>query len=157
MAAPHFFPRRLDPVLDSGEGDEGTVVTPQVPAGVAVGHPVLGDEADGHALDAERVEALGQGQGGEVGGEAAAAGGAAVARERDGQIDGASIARVAEIVEGAGGQRVASCSARATRARAGEGDSAALLDACLGKVFDAGDAFGHIRDVLAWPAHRPPS
>jgi len=157
MAAPHFFPRRLDPVLDGGEGDEDAVVAPQVPAGVAVGHAVLDHQAHGHALDAERVEALGQRQGGDVGGEAAAAGAAAVTRERDDQIDGASVARVAEIVKGAGGQRVASGSARATRARSGEEDGAALLDMRLGEVFDAGDAFGHIRDVLAWPAHRSPS
>src|SRR5215203_3055164 len=98
MAWRHFPPRLLDPVLDGGEGDEDAVVAPQVPARVAVGQAVLSHQADGHPLDAERVAAVGQGQVRKVGGETAAATGAAMAGELDQQVDGPLAPRVAEVV-----------------------------------------------------------
>ena len=133
------------------------MVAPRVPTGGLVGHAVLGHEADGHPLDAERVVAVGQGQVGEVGGEAPAAAEAAVAGELDGQIHGPAGACVAEVMERPGADGVASGAAAASRARAGRPVPAAKFDARLGQVLDAGDALGGIRDILPRAWHGPSS
>jgi hypothetical protein len=73
-----FPPRVLHPVLDGGVGDEDAVVSPQVPTGRPVGQTVLRNESDRQLLDATGVEAPGECEVGEVGGEVAAAGSAAV-------------------------------------------------------------------------------
>src|SRR5881227_32132 len=88
MLSTFFPPRRLDPVLDGGVGAEGAVVPPEVPAGVAVGQAVFGDQTDGTLLDAAGVKAVGQSQVGEVTGEATAAAEAAMAGESDQPADG---------------------------------------------------------------------
>ena len=106
MAARSFFPRGLDPVLDGGVGDEDAVVAPPVPAGGLVGQAVLGHQADGQPLDAAGVQALGQGQVGQIGAKAATAVGAAMLGVGDDKIDRTVRARVAQIVQGARGNSV---------------------------------------------------
>jgi hypothetical protein len=132
------------------------VVAPEVPAGVAVGQAVLGDQADSQALDAEGVAAVGQGQVGEVGGEAQAAGGAAVTRERDHQLDGPLAAGITEVVEGAPAEAVASGTSAAARAAAAGPVTTDLPDARPGKVLDARDALGRVGDILSRARHGMP-
>jgi hypothetical protein len=117
MVARHFFPRALHPVLDGGEGDEDPVVTPQVPAGGAVGQRVLDDQAHGQPLHAAGVQAPGRGEVGEVGGEATAAAAAAMPGGGDEQVTGPLGAGIAEVVQASRIQGV-SAGAPAT-ARAG--------------------------------------
>jgi hypothetical protein len=132
------------------------VVAPQVPAGIAVGQAVLGDQPDSQALDAEGVAAVGQDQVGEVGGEAQAATGAAVARERDHQFDGPLAAGIAEVVEGAPAEGVASGACAAAWAAAAGPVTAELADARPGKILDARDALRGVRDVLSRARHGMP-
>ena len=132
------------------------MVAPQVPAGVAVGQAVLRDEPDGHPLDAPGVLAVGQDQVGEVGGEAAAAGGAAVTRERDHQLDGTLAAGIAEVVKGASAEGKASGASAAARAAAAGPVAADLPDARRGKVLDERDALGGVRNILSGARHGVP-
>jgi hypothetical protein len=71
----------------------------------------------------------------------------------DNEIDGAIRARVAQVVQGARGDRVAAGAA----ATAGWVVAAAALETRLGKVLDAGNALGDVGDVLAWTRHGWPS
>src|SRR5262245_32631732 len=119
MLSTFFSPGGLDPVLDGGKGDEDAVVAPQVPGSGLVGQAVLGDQPDGQVLDAARVVAPGQGQVGGVGGEVEVTGRAVVPGEGDDQINGASGAAVAQVVQGACGAGVAAGTAAAARAKAG--------------------------------------
>ena len=108
-------------------------------------------------MDAAGVEALGECQVGQVGGEVAVAASAAVPGEGDDQIDGVSGAGVAQVVECAGADGVASGGSVALRTGAGLGVPGAVPNQGFGKVFDAGDAFGGIGNILAWTWHTPTS
>src|SRR6266567_7532790 len=148
-----FSPPGLDPVPDGGMGDEDAVVPPQVPGGSPAGQAVLGDQADGHALHAPRVEALGQGQVREVDGEAATAAEAALSGEGDDQVNRAVGTRIAQVVQRARCHGRTARPASAARAAAGGKVATAPLDARLGKILDTGNPLGGIRDVLAWYQH----
>src|SRR5258707_977635 len=80
----------------------------QVPLRRLVRQPVLGNESDGQVLDLARVQTLGPGQVGGVGGEEVVAVGAVMPGEGDDEIDGAAGSWVAEVVQGARGDGVAS-------------------------------------------------
>jgi hypothetical protein len=75
------------------------MISPQVPAGTAVGQTVLGDESHGELLDASGVEALGECEVGQVGGEVAPTGPAAMPGECHDQVERSAGAWIAEIVE----------------------------------------------------------
>jgi hypothetical protein len=62
MAQRAFFPRRLHPVLDRGEGDKDAVLAPELPTSGAVGQAVFDHQADGPVLHAAGVLAVGLGQ-----------------------------------------------------------------------------------------------
>jgi hypothetical protein len=130
------------------------VVPPEVPGGCSVGQAVFGDKADGPLLDATGVLAVGQGQVGNIGGEATATVEAAMAGERDHQIDGAFGPSIAEVVEGARANGVATGAVTTARAGSRRPIAAAPLDAWLGQVFDVSDALGDIRDILPRTSHR---
>ena len=85
-------------MLDGGGRDEDAVITPEVPSGIAVGQAILGHQADRQALHAPGVETLGQGQIGEVDGEATTTAEAAMAGESDHHIDGAFGPGIAEVI-----------------------------------------------------------
>lgn len=108
------------------------MVAPQVPLRTLVGQPVLGDESDGQILDAAGVVALGPGQVGQVDGEEEVAVGTVMSGEGDDQIDGSASADVAEVVQGARGDGVASGAGATARAVAGLVVAAALFDPGLG-------------------------
>src|SRR5262245_39789809 len=157
MAARSFFPRGLDPVLDGGVGDEDPVVAPQVPTGGLIRQAVLSHQPDGQSLDAAGVQALGQGQVGQIDAEAATAAGAAMFGVGDDKIDGAVRARVAQVVQRPRGNRVAASAVAATAAPPRRVVAAAALDTWPGKVLDPGNALGDVGDVLAWTNHGSPS
>jgi hypothetical protein len=130
------------------------MVAPEVPGSSAVGQAVLGDQADGHALHAERVEGFGQGQVRQVDGEAATAAEAAMAGERDNQVHRAIGTRVTPIVQRARRRGITAGAARATGTAPRGEVAAAPLDARLGKILNAGNPLGRVWDILAWSGHR---
>jgi hypothetical protein len=99
MLSIFFSPRRLDPVLDGGVGDENPVVAPQVPTGNLVGQAIFGDQTDGPLLDTASVSAVWQRQVGNIDGKATAAVEAAVARESDHQFNRTVGPGIPEVVE----------------------------------------------------------
>src|ERR1041385_5395776 len=153
MVSIFFFPGGLDPVLDGGPRDEDPVVAPQVPLGHLVRQAVLGDEPDSQGLDAARVQALGPGQGGGIGGEEEGAAGAMMPGEGDDEIDGAAGAWVAEVVQGARGDGVASGTDATAGAAPGLVVAAALFDPGLGEILDAGDPLGRVGDIFTGSVH----
>jgi hypothetical protein len=149
-----FFSRCLDPVLDGGVGDEDAVVTPEEPAGVAVGQAIFGDQTDGPLLDAAGVLTVGQSQVGDITGEAIAAAEATMTRESDQQIDGTVGAGITKVVQGTGAHAVAPGAMATALAGARPPGATVPFDVRLGQVFDARDAFGSIRNILPWTSHR---
>jgi hypothetical protein len=115
---PPFFPRRLDPVLDGGEGDEDAVVTPQVPGSQAVGQAVFDHEAHRQGADAVGVMAAAGREVGEVGAKVQAAGLAAVLGVDDVEVSGAVAPPADEFREDAAAAAVAIATTAALRAGA---------------------------------------
>ena len=74
-------------------------------------------------------------------------------RQGDDQIDGAACPWVAEVVQGAPGDGVASGSGATARAAPGLAVAAALFDSGLGKVLDAGNPPGRVGYIFAGPVH----
>lgn len=129
------------------------MVTPQVPGGSAIGQAILDDDADSQILNAAGVQAVGQGKVSQVGGAAGAAITAAVFGEGDDEVDRDSGAGIAEIVEGTGDPAVAA-GPQTTMGTGTLGEVAGeAFDPGLGQVFDAGDAFRRVRNVVARRAH----
>jgi hypothetical protein len=129
------------------------VVTPEVPAGGSIRQAILDDQADGHLLHAACVEAPGQGQVGQIDGEAATTVAAAMAGERDQQIDGTVGPGIAEVAQGTGRNGIAAGAGGAVRAAAGREVTAPADEARRREVLDAGNAFGAIGDILAGSKH----
>src|SRR5206468_2594576 len=82
----------------------------------------------------------------------------------DDQIDRTVRARVAQVVQGARGNRVAASAAATAPTTARRVVAASAFDTRLGQVLDAGNALGDVGDVLARTKHgsssvrkRPPS
>jgi hypothetical protein len=153
MLSIFFFPSRLDPVLNGGQGDEDAVIAPEVPGGGLVGQTILGYQPDGQILNAAGVVTLGQGQIGQIGGEVEVAVAAVMPREGDNEVDGAAQAGVAQVVQSARGDGVASGTAAAARATTGFIVAAFAFDTRFRKVLDGGNALGDIGDVFAWSEH----
>src|SRR5437867_2449042 len=153
MLSTFFFPSRLDPVLDGGPGNEDTVVAPQVPTGSLVGQAIFGDKTNGPLLDTACVLAVGQSQVRNVTGEATATAEAAMARERDNQVNGAVGPSITEVMEGTGGHSIAAGAVATARAGARRPVATASLEARLGQVFDTSDALADIRDIFSWTSH----
>jgi hypothetical protein len=87
--------------LDRGIRDEDLVIAPEVPGCSAVRQGVLNNQPDGQALDAARVEGLGQGLCRQVSGEAAVADAATVSGEGDVNLNGTTGLKVAQVKEAA--------------------------------------------------------
>jgi hypothetical protein len=154
MLSIFFFPSRLDPVLDGGIRDEDAVLTPEVPTGVAVGQAIFHDKTDGVLLDAAGVQAVGQSQVGNITGEATTAVEAAMAGERDNQINGAVGPSIPEVMEGTAAHGIAAGAVATAPAGPRRPVATAPLDARLGQVFDTRNALGDIRDIFPWTSHR---
>src|SRR5262245_34565247 len=157
MLSTFFPPGGLDPVLEGGVGDEDAVVAPQVPAGGLVGQTVLGHQPDSQLLDAAGVQAFGESQVGPIDAEVTTAVGAAMLGVGNHQINRAVGARVAQIVQGARGNSVATGAVTAAAATASRVVPASVCDTRLGKILDPGNALGDVGDVLAWAKHGWPS
>src|SRR5271168_3063570 len=128
-----------------------------MPTGGLVRQPVFGHQADSQSLDAAGVEALGQSQVGQINTEVATAAGAAMLGVGNNKIDRTVRARVAQIVQGARGNRITPRAVRAATATPSGVVVAAAFDPRLGKILDAGNALGDIGDVFAWTMHGSPS
>jgi hypothetical protein len=74
----------------------------------------------------------------------------------DDDVEGTPRARVAQVMQGAGGDSVTPRPAPAVSAPARRVVAASPLNPRLGKVLDAGDALGNVRDILTWPRHGSP-
>jgi hypothetical protein len=121
-----------------------------VPAGGAVGKPILDDESDSGLLGAVRIEGFGRGEVRHVGVEDPAAVRALVFGIGEVDVDGPSAARVAEVVEGALGRTTTRGLGAAARAAACLVIAAALFDTRRGEVLGARDTLGDIGDIFAW-------
>lgn len=84
------------------------MISPEVPTGRPIGQTVLGNESDRPLLDTPGVEALGECEVGQVGGEVDATGSAAMPRESNDQINGSADVCIAEVVERACADAVSS-------------------------------------------------
>jgi hypothetical protein len=155
MVARSFFPRGLNPVLDGGVGDEDFVVAPEVPGSGPVRQAVLDDQAYSPLLHAAGVQALGQGQVGQIHGETAATAEATMPREGNNHIDGLLGPGVAEVMQGPSDHSVTTGAADAARAAPRRVVAAAPFHPWLRKIFNAGDSLRDIRHILAWPVHLP--
>jgi hypothetical protein len=153
MLSIFFPPRRLDPVLDGGVGDEDSVVAPQVPTGSLVGQAIFGDQTDGPLLDTARVSAVRQSQVGDIDGKATATLEAAMTRESDHQVNRSVGPSITEVVEGARAHGIAAGAMATLLAASRWPVAAAALDPRFGQVFDMRDALGDIRDILTWAYH----
>jgi len=78
-----------------------------VPTGRLVGQAIFGDQPDGPSLDTTGVLAVGQSQVGDVNGEATATAEAAMAGERDNQINGAVGPSITDVMQGTGTDAIA--------------------------------------------------
>jgi hypothetical protein len=148
-----FFPSSLDPVLDGGIGDEDAMITPEVPTGRSVGQAIFGNQTDGPLLDAAGVQAVGQSQVGNIDGKATATAEAAMAGERDNQIDGPLGPGIAEVMQGAEAHGITTGTVGTARTGSCRPAAAMPLDAWPGQVFDTSDALGDIRNILPWTSH----
>src|SRR6266446_847934 len=154
MLSSFFPPGRLDPVLDGGVGDEDAVVAPEVPTGSLVGQAIFGDKTDGPLLDTTGVLAVGQSQVGDVNGEATATAEAAMAGERDNQINGVIGPSITEVMQGTGAHGIAAGTVATAWAGPRWPVTTARFKARLGQVFDTSNALGDIRDIFPWTNHR---
>src|SRR5471030_2427831 len=107
MLCTFFSPSPLDPVLERGTRQKEAVVTPEVSTGFAGRQPIFGDKTDGTLLDPACVQAVGQSQVGDVTCEATAAVEAAMAGEKDNQINGAVGPSIPKVMEGTGAYGIA--------------------------------------------------
>jgi hypothetical protein len=153
MRARFFFPGGLDPVLNRGPGNEDSVVTPEVPTGRAIRQSVFDDHANGRLLHAEGIMALRQRQVGHVGVEGASASEAAVFGVGNHDVDRASGASVAEIMESPGSHVTTRRRASAARTGATSRIAASVLDMRGRQVLHPRNPFSGIRDIVAWPIH----
>ena len=124
-----------------------------MPTGGLVGQTIFGDQTDAPLLDSTGVLAVRQSQIGHITGEATATVEAAMAGERDHQIDGLVGPSITEIVEGTTTRAIATSAVATTRAKPCWPVATVPLKARLGKVFDTSDAFGDIKDILTWTSH----
>src|SRR5262249_47494971 len=69
------------------------------------------------------------------------------------QVDGATGAWVAQVVQGAGIDGVASGPETTTRAATGGVVAAAVFAARLGQILDGGNALGDVGGIFAWSEH----
>jgi hypothetical protein len=153
MDSTFFPPGRLDPVLDSGVGDENAVVTPEMPGSSPVGQGVLDDQTDRPLLNAAGVQTLGEGQVGEIYGETTATTEAAMPGEGNHHIDGLLGPRVAKVMQGPAGHGVTACTTATTRAGTCRIVSAAPFEPRFREIFNASDPLRHIRNILPWLVH----
>jgi hypothetical protein len=129
------------------------VVTPEVPTGRAVGQAIFSDETDGQLLDPARVQAVGQSQVREITGKATTTAEAAMARERDDQINGSVSPSISKVVEGASAHGIPAGAVATARARACRPIAATPRNARLGQILNTRYALGYIRDVFPWTSH----
>ena len=94
-----FFPRRLDPILDGGEGNKNTVVPPEMPTGGAVGKAVIDDESNGKFDDRIGIVRLEWSDVGGIDIEMFVAFAAIVVRESQDDFDGTISIVIAEVSE----------------------------------------------------------
>jgi hypothetical protein len=152
MGAP-FFPRRLDPVLNGGEGDKDAMIAPEMPGRRTVRQAVFGHEAHGQQHDTTGVAGVRIRQVEGVGAKIAVTGGAVVLREGEGDNARATRGQVAQVVEPSGTDpipigRVATNGTAPMREIPGP-----RYDHGWGKVFHPRDSFGRIAHVLAGTGH----
>src|SRR3990172_9396612 len=94
-----FFPRRLDPVLDGGEGHKDPMVPPQTPTRHTGGKTVLDEQTHRLLLHAMSVMTLGKSQVIHVRVEASPAGRALVLGIGQVNVQGPAAARIAQVVQ----------------------------------------------------------
>jgi hypothetical protein len=140
--------------LDGGEGDENSVITPQVPAGRLIGQAILHDQAHGQRNDTMGVMGFGQSIVGHVGVEVFATGGAVMLGVGDMNIPRPPQYEIPNIM-----QHPLPCSIPIARSAApGTRPMVEVAtsgnDFRLGQIFRLGDTLHGVRKVLSGTEHR---
>ena len=151
-----FFSPGLHPVLDSGEGDEHAVVSPEMPTGSTVRQTVLHDQPHCQRDDAMRVVTLGECQLGRVCVEVALTFAAIVLRVSETNVPRASADQIPHVVQRPLESPFAIATVLALRTRPARKVPAAYRDFRLGQVFNTGNSLGSIRQVLSRSSHGHP-
>jgi hypothetical protein len=125
------------------------VIAPEVPGGKAVGHAVFVDHTDSQGDDALSVVAAWGRQVGQIDAERPLAGGAIMTGVRHLEDTGSVTGQTADVVQGPLAEAVAVAGVPATRTAPAAIVARPLANQGLGQVFDTGDAFGAVRDVLS--------
>jgi hypothetical protein len=155
MCSSAFFPPRLYPVLNRGERDKDTMVTPQVPTGGPIGQTIFDPQADGGVHHAKSVMGVGQGQIQHIGVEIVSTGSTVMLRVGYIQLSRPPGHRVAQIVEQPMG-----CS-KPMRPLSAPGTGASSVvpgppdDLGWGKILDTPDALGGIGHIVSRAIHDP--
>ena len=128
------------------------MVAPQMPTRGPIGEAVLNDQSHGGPLDPQGVMGLGQGQVGRVGKEASPARRTTMFGLPEDEVDGTTVAGIAEVV------KAAMCDAVA--ARRGHKKGSDVSDNCdcvapveRGEVFGVSDTLRNICDIVTGWAH----
>src|SRR3972149_641934 len=153
MWASPFFPRRLHPVLDGGEGDKHAMVPPQVPACGPIGQTVFHHQTHRQSDHAIRVMTAGRSQVPHVGVEILSAFRAAV--DGVGQMDIVWTTRdqISQIVQDPLSLAMPIGAVPTMRARPFGEVAAARNDFRFGQILGIGNAFGGIGQVFSGPWH----
>jgi hypothetical protein len=128
-----------------------------MPTGGPIGEAILDDQSHGGPLDPEGVTGLGHGQVGRVGEEASPARRTAMLGLPEDEVDGTTVAGIAEVVEAAVCDAVAARAVATGRAATPRVIATVSLQAGRGQVFGACDPLRKIRDIVTGWAHRHPS
>ena len=96
-----FFPPPPRPSSGSSARGKDAVVAPQMPTRGPIGEAVLNDQSHGGPLDPQGVMGLGQGQVGRVGKEASPARRTTMFGLPEDEVDGTTVAGIAEVVKAA--------------------------------------------------------
>jgi hypothetical protein len=129
------------------------MVPPQMPTGGPIGEAVLDDQSHGGPLDPEGVTGLGQGQVGHVGEEASPTRRTPMLGLHEDEVDGTTVAGIAEVVEAAVCDTVAAGAVATGRAATPWVIATVSFQTGRGQVFRACDPLGNIRDIVTGWAH----
>ncbi len=148
-----FFSPGLDPVLDRGERDEDAMVSPKAPTGGAIRQGVLHDQLHGQINHAVRVVTARRSQCRHVRVEVLPALGTIMHRIGELNVVWPSREEIAQIMKRSMRSPISITTMSTACAGTTTMTATTLNDLRLGKIFGGCDAFGSIRNVLAWACH----
>ena len=129
------------------------MVALQMPTRGPIGEAVLNDQSHGGPLDPQGVMGLGQGQVGRVGKEASPARRTTMFGLPEDEVDGTTVAGIAEVVKAAMCDAVAARGVATRRAATSRIIATVSLQSRRGEVFGVSDTLRNICDIVTGWAH----